>query len=136
MSDSDFKSLSGYWTGVYDYPAADEAVPFNAVLSDEAGRISGEIIEPNTFAQAPDRELFSSLSGALDGGSITFIKHYESLPGAGHTVLYVGHVDAARTKIEGRWRIGATWSGPFVMNRSSDGAADALSATLEAEAST
>lgn len=133
MSENDFKNLSGYWTGVYDYAAADEAVPFNAVLCDEAGQISGEIIEPNTFAQAADRELFSSLSGVLDGGSVTFVKHYEALPGAGHTVLYVGEVDARRTKIEGRWRIGPSWSGPFVMNRASDGGAAVLAVGAEAE---
>lgn len=134
MLEEDFKSLSGYWTGVYDYAQADEPVPFNAILTDVGGQISGEIIEPNTFAHAPDRELFSSLAGALEGGSVTFVKHYEALPGAGHTVLYVGEVDARRTKIEGRWRIGSSWSGPFVMNRASDGASVEITAKEEVQA--
>lgn len=117
MSETPFDNLSGYWTGVYDYVTAEEPVPFNAVISDEAGAVAGECIEPNTFAPTRDRELFASLEGDCIGAAIQFVKRYEDLPGAGHAVRYVGVVNAARTQISGRWTIAPGWSGDFVMNR-------------------
>lgn len=117
MSEQTNKSLSGFWTGVYDYTGAATPVPFNAILDDREGALSGEIIEPNTFAEADEVELFSSLSGGRDGEAIEFWKQYEALPGAGHIVRYVGVVLDGGRKIVGRWSIGARWSGPFVMNR-------------------
>ncbi len=117
------EDLSGFWTGVYDYPRGlKQAVPFNAMIRDESGDLSGEIIEPNTFATAPDRELFASLSGTRRGGDVHFVKSYEDLPRAGHSIAYSGTLNADRTKLEGTWRSmepGSTWSGPFVMNRKS-----------------
>lgn len=115
--------LSGFWTGVYDYPDGHEQpVPFNAVIRDEGGSLTGEIIEPNTFAQCKDRELFASLSGTRNGNDVHFVKSYEDLPEAGHSIAYSGTLNADRTKIEGQWSTmepGYSYAGPFVMNRKS-----------------
>ena len=113
-------NLSGYWTGVYDYPVASrQAVPFNAVIVDVGGALSGEIVEPNTFSKTRDRELFASLSGTRQGNAVHFIKTYERVPQGGHSLAYQGTLDGSGTRIDGTWRVHALWSGPFVMNRSS-----------------
>jgi hypothetical protein len=112
-------NLSGFWTGVYDYPnASREPVPFNAVIEDVRGALGGEIIEPNTFSPARDRELFASLSGTRQGNAVHFIKTYEKVPRGGHSIVYQGTLDATGTRIDGTWQAHARWSGPFVMNRS------------------
>jgi len=115
-------NLSGYWTGVYDYPRGDrEPVPFNAVIKEVAGALGGEIVEPNTFSTAKERELFSSLSGSRRGKAVHFVKTYERVPKGGHSIAYEGRLDATGTRIDGTWRsmaANSTWSGPFVMNRS------------------
>lgn len=123
MSDERDAGLSGYWTGVYDYPGADEPVPFNAVLDVSGAAVSGETIEPNTFAPTPDGELFAWIDGSVADGEIAFVKTYEPLPGAGHAVSYVGRLERGGKRIVGRWRIQAGWEGPFVMDRSGDAAA-------------
>ena len=116
---TEFTTLTGSWTGVYDYASGyDEPVPFNALLVEEAGALSGEIMEPNTFAGGGLDCLLSTLSGARADRQLSFVKRYEGVPGAEHEVRYDGFVDESLTKIEGEWRIGI-WggSGPFVMNR-------------------
>ncbi|HTK84874.1 MAG TPA: hypothetical protein VL625_07280 [Patescibacteria group bacterium] len=123
MNGPDGQNLSGFWTGVYDYPDTHEQpVPFNAVIRDEGGSISGEIIEPNTFAKCNDRELFAVLSGTRSGSDVHFVKSYEDLPEAGHCIAYRGTLNADGTKLEGQWSTmepGYSYSGPFVMNRKS-----------------
>jgi hypothetical protein len=118
-ADKDLQNLSGFWTGVYDYPAAHrEPVPFNAVIEDVAGALHGEIIEPNTFSKARDRELFASITGSRDGNAVRFVKTYERVSQGGHSLVYQGTLDGSGTRIDGMWRAHALWSGPFVMNRS------------------
>ena len=118
--DKQSDSLSGFWTGVYDYPGGHrEPVPFSAVIEDVAGALGGEIVEPNTFSKTKDRELFASLSGTRQGSAVHFIKTYERVPQGGHSVAYQGTLDGTGTRIDGTWRAHASWSGPFVMNRSS-----------------
>lgn len=136
--DEGFSSLTGAWTGVYDYPTnADDPVAFTATLEETAGALLGEIAEPNTFADAAVDCLLSTISGAHADGQVSFVKCYEGLPGADHEVRYDGSVDAALTKIVGTWRIatdvvGGAWSGPFVMNRARPAAAEVVETAEEA----
>lgn len=115
------ESLSGFWSGVYDYPDSfDEAVPFNVILTDEAGTLTGEIIEPNTFSPEDIDHMFASLNGNLIDNSIMFIKTYENADNAGHRVRYEGIVNPEKTVIQGEWTTldeEFPWSGPFIMNR-------------------
>ncbi len=123
-----FDTLSGFWTGVYDYSGVDAPVPFNAVLTEGAGALTGESIEPNTFADPGLSELFASFNGMREAEHVTMVKSYEAAPGAGHSLHYDGVVDEALTRIEGRWRAMGplAWSGHFVMNRNLEAAGEAL----------
>lgn len=128
MTAENDNNLSGYWTGIYDYSlASKDPVPFNVVITDETGSLSGEFIEPNTFAKTPDRELFASLSGARDGMNVHFIKTYERVPRAGHSVIYEGTLDSTFNRIEGQWRAPAPCrvTGSFIMNRTKGSGAKA-----------
>lgn len=118
-AEKNVENLSGFWTGVYDYPVPSrQPVPFNAVIEDVSGALSGEIVEPNTFSRTKDRELFASISGTRQGNAVHFIKIYERVPQGGHSVAYQGTLDGTGTRIDGTWRAHASWSGAFVMNRS------------------
>ncbi|MEL6280197.1 MAG: hypothetical protein AAFQ73_13630 [Pseudomonadota bacterium] len=131
------KSLTGHWTGVYDYPNAfAEPVPFNAEIDESAATFVGESEEPNTFADPMVDTLLATLAGHREGDAVSFVKTYAPVSGAGHKVRYEGVANADLTKIEGRWRVdGAiTWSGPFVMNRADATATEAMEAREEVEA--
>jgi hypothetical protein len=118
---SSFDSLSGFWTGVYDYPGnAEDAVPFNALLIEVGGALSGEITEPNSFSSSPVSQLYAKIAGSRSSSSVSFIKTYEKVKEGGHQIHYEGIVDDALTKIEGMWTDPGfpSWSGPFILNRS------------------
>ncbi len=117
-------SLSGHWTGVYDYPAnMMEPTPFTAIIHDDGATFYGEILEPNLndFGDSvPYSEIHADITGQYDGIEVSFIKEYppmicESLG----QVRYVGSINADFTKIKGVWTTveAEPWSGPFVMNR-------------------
>lgn len=118
-------SLSGAWTGVYDYddPGRD-AVSFVASLTDIAGVIWGETSEPNSFSPIPDTDLVASVSGLRTGREVTFSKEYQaSVQGGEDVVFYAGQVSENGQRIKGTWRIRFPFEigGPFVMDRA-DGA--------------
>ncbi len=122
MTQKSSENISGFWTGVYDYPRNyKQPVPFNVILTEDSNILRGEIIEPNTMSPVQNKGLFASLSGTRQGQNINFLKTYEGVPKASHSLLYEGTLDASHTKIEGMWRSveHPSWSGPFVMNRSS-----------------
>jgi hypothetical protein len=114
-------NISGEWTGVYDYPDNEsDAVPFKATVSDMDGLVSGSIIEPNTFVEDGNTELFSVINGKRDGLYITFLKIYESSEYTdSYEIIYEGTLTKDMTVIQGTWKTtdDMTWSGPFVMNR-------------------
>ncbi len=122
------ESLSGTWTGVYDYPTEFhghdlEATPFNAHITEIEGMITGEIDEPNTLSKAAGvGMLFSKIEGQRIGQRAHFIKTYERLPETGHEISYEGTANEDFTRIEGMWTTiegSLSWSGPFVMDRKS-----------------
>lgn len=122
----DFKDLTGFWTGVYDYPGGlADPVPFNATLAEADGALTGEIVEPDTMCHDALGDLFASLAGAREGRRVSFAKRYESRQNAGHRVDYEGQANAALTEIRGRWVIDG-FGGPFVMNRSAAGLTKAV----------
>lgn len=110
-----FLSLCGEWTGVYTHDLG--AVPFNATLEEEDGRLTGRINEPNTFAPTGVARLFASLTGSKAAETVRFVKAYDGAGGVDHTVAYDGACDAAFVEIRGVWRISPFCSGPFVMTR-------------------
>lgn len=114
-------TLSGDWTGVYDYAdTPDEAVPFTAALTDVGGVVWGTTQEPNTFSQAVSHDLHATVSGVRSGPEVRFRKVYDGRAENHEPIIYSGHLSPDGNRIEGRWRIAsgtASFHGPFVMNR-------------------
>ena len=97
-------TLSGSWTGRYDYDniALGAPVSFDAVLTETAGTLRGEVVEPNTFRQEATDTLLAVLSGTRSGSSVTFVKTYTDFDEDDHPV-YTGQINATATRITGRW---------------------------------
>jgi hypothetical protein len=115
-------SLSGAWTGVFDYSnTQDDAVTFTATLTDVGGVIWGTIREPNSFSPIAVTELRAEVTGIRSRWEVRFRKEYTGyVPGGEEVIAYAGQVAANGNRISGDWRIalpGAPVGGPFVMNR-------------------
>jgi hypothetical protein len=109
-------NLSGLWMGRYAYPArSGPTTPFLARIEDEAGALSGTIIEPNTIGPSSD-SLEAMLSGSRTGHAVDFTKVYDGASDAAHAVDYVGQVSADGNTISGVWSL-EQWDGTFEMYR-------------------
>lgn len=120
-------SLSGAWSGAYSYPTntLPGPVPFNALLEDAAGAITGTIDEPNTFAPSDAPRLFATVVGTRDGLRVSFIKTMDGTGGKSHSIHYEGDVRSDFERIDGRWTIPGNWSGAFFMERTGVAAEEA-----------
>ncbi|MGH6890233.1 MAG: hypothetical protein ACREHF_13740 [Rhizomicrobium sp.] len=109
------QNLTGIWQGVYSYPRQLAPVGFVATLIETASAVSGSTHEPHRRTGAG---LCATLFGRRAGALIHFVKTYEE-NGGGYAadVRYEGTVTDDGTEIEGRWIIGADWSGRFLMVR-------------------
>ena len=107
-------SISGFWAGTYAYPM--DALPpvnFDCELTQNGSRISGEITE----SHRPGQMLAASLSGTLDGHTITFIKSYHRAgPAFLADIAYSGQVNSKKDHIKGTWLVGSR-TGSFEMHR-------------------
>jgi hypothetical protein len=108
--------LTGAWRGAYSYAGRDLAVPFNADLVETAGRLSGTISEPNTYADPAFPELFATVEGVRSGAEVSFVKTMDGTAGVRHAIAYAGLVSGDETRIDGRWRLFGA-SGSFWMAR-------------------
>lgn len=124
-------SLSGDWTGVYDYYNAPEFDPvtFHASLTDIAGVIWGTCLERSTVPDSDDM-LEAALNGSRSGREVRFRKVFTSEMSGGELPIdYAGLVSPDGKRITGTWRFfvtGAKTTGPFVMNRHPADEADIL----------
>lgn len=116
--------VSGVWDGTYAYPTALEPVRFRAELRDHEGRLSGEIIEPAPV-YLPPGDLAAMITGARSGSHVRFTKIYDTLEHFRDPVVYDGALDEEECEIAGRWVIGPSWSGTFVMTRPKNAQAEA-----------
>jgi hypothetical protein len=107
--------LNGRWIGIYNYPDDSPPVPFDAVLFESGGRISGTIEEVDEYLG--DEHLTATVDGSRDGEAVRFAKFYDNGDEDFDTVLYDGTVKAESTEIHGRWEIPGIWSGSFIMTR-------------------
>jgi len=118
-------SLSGSWTGRYDYdnPAFGTAVSFDAVLTETTGTLRGEIVEPNTFRREATDTLIAVLNGTRSGSAVKFTKIYTDFETADHP-HYEGQVNATSTRITGRWYFAShpAVKGTFLFARTSQAA--------------
>jgi hypothetical protein len=112
-----YKSLTGRWLGRYDQPAQPPSVPFEADLVEEAGSLTGDTQEPNTFRPELGPTLTAILSGGRTGQTVSFIKDYQGF--AQDEPVYLGEANAALTRIAGHWSAPGLpgLTGRFVMMR-------------------
>lgn len=109
-------TIAGEWQGVYGYEGRPEAVPFNATIGVDRGRVRGTTIERNTFGAPGAMFLPAIIAGERRGDHVRFSKTYDGTAGQSHTVLYEGDIAAGGRRIVGRWSL-AGQSGPFEMAR-------------------
>ena len=126
------QNLSGWWAGVYSYPNATNATPFEAELRDHGGLLSGLITESGDAPWTAGMTLTSTLVGDVQGTSVHFIKTYDD-PVQAHQVIYDGALIEDGEAIEGNWTIIDEWSGPFRMERRSATKAEAIEQAEPAE---
>jgi hypothetical protein len=128
-------SLTGMWSGAYRYPWSHsdaEAVPFNARIEETGENITGEIDEPNTYADPSAPRLYAAIVGARTGLDVRFTKQMDGTGGAAHAIFYDGAADSELSRIDGRWRLRDGFSGTFFMERADAGAAVAASRAASA----
>lgn len=121
-------NLSGRWDGTYAYPGGvGPKTPFVAELAEEAGAVSGTIVEPNLMGSSSET-LTSIVRGTRAGTAIDFTKTYDGASDAAHSVDYVGQLSADGTAVTGVWSLDQM-DGTFEMHRQA-----AAEAPLESEA--
>ena len=109
-------NLSGLWMGQYAYPLGiGPTTPFLARIEDDAGALSGTIIEPNTIGTTSD-SLEAVLRGSRTGNAVDFTKVYDGASDAAHAVDYVGRVSGDGNTISGVWSL-VDLDGTFEMFR-------------------
>lgn len=112
-----FTSLTGLWSGSYRYSNGFMGpVPFNARIEESGEHFSGEIDEPNTYADPSAPRLFATIDGSRHGTELNFVKTMDGTGGASHAIFYEGVVDGEFTRIDGAWTVEGL-SGTFFMER-------------------
>jgi hypothetical protein len=102
-------SAAGTWEGTFDDGA--DAIFFDAGLEQFGVQVTGWMKEN----QAGYGDIFSDISGALDGTSIQLVKRYRS---SGPQVSYSGTLDQDGASASGTWSVGVN-SGQWRMWRPS-----------------
>lgn len=109
------RQLSGEWRGVYFQGPAEQAVEFTAVLRERDGALTGSTLERNVFGDASSFWLFATVSGRVNGQTVSWAKTYDGTAGQSHTVRYEGRILSDR-RIVGTWTLSGA-SGRFEMAR-------------------
>jgi len=111
-------SLTGLWHGQFSYPIANPPEFFIANLLETTDFIGGSIQETVQNGRHKGKIFHASVSGQRTGNHVQFTKRYETPPRI-HSVHYEGTLNADSTEIEGTWTVPNSWSGKFLMIRSS-----------------
>lgn len=108
-------SLSGVWQGAF-WGGNQQATTFTVTLNDEPGpAFSGSIVEVNVFGERGTPFLLSTVTGRVNGDSVSFSKTYDGTAGVTHTVRYEGRLQSSR-RITGTWSADGN-SGNFELAR-------------------
>jgi hypothetical protein len=114
----DRATLTGVWHGLYTYPRRLRRVLFDATLIESSTWLSGSTHELCGSGPAKGQQICATLLGRRAGSDVAFTKTYDgTAPGHG-VVEYEGLLSADASEIEGRWAIRNSWSGKFLMIRS------------------
>lgn len=126
-------SITGIWVGEFAYPdGLGPRTPFTAQIDDLEGTLSGFTLEPNLIGTSSE-ELGAMIQGFRQGAAVDFVKTYDGLSDAAHSVDYVGHLSEDGLMIRGVWSFEA-FDGTFEMQRQSGGAVfEALETGAEVE---
>ncbi len=113
--------LSGLWQGLYSYPQGRgrNPVSFSAKLKDADGWLDGATSEVGEVGAARGLTISATLQGRRTGRSVTFLKTYDGEFRGYDAVQYAGEVRDGGDEIEGRWTVPGSWSGAFLMIRTS-----------------
>jgi hypothetical protein len=111
--------LTGVWHGLYTYANEPEPVYFVATLIESGSHLSGTTFESAVGQTGAPLTLNAMIEGSRAGTAISFTKRYDGSGGWYHGVAYEGILNGERTEIEGRWDIGSSAQGRFLMIRSS-----------------
>jgi len=113
------QSLTGVWDGLYSYPRRLPHNPFTAVIIDSGGALNGSVHEVSLSGRSQGDTLTALISGSRSGTQVHFTKLYDPGKHHGKPITYEGVINADATEIEGTWTIQGSWSGKFLMIRSS-----------------
>jgi hypothetical protein len=109
-------NMTGMWEGTFAYPGYEgPTTPFVARIEEEAGSLTGTIMEPNTVGLSSD-ELEAVLTGTREGAAVDFTKTYDGSSDAAHAVDYVGRLAEDGNMVTGVWSLGEL-DGSFEMRR-------------------
>lgn len=111
-------NLTGIWRGLYTYPVARARVLFDATLIESGSWLSGSTHEISGSGPTKGHVIYATILGERAGSRVTFTKTYDGTA-PGYTVVeYEGALSEDCSEIEGRWSIRNSWSGKFLMIRS------------------
>ena len=109
------EAASQAWQGVYA-GAGNTPTTFTATLSISGNRLSGTMVEPNTFGAQDVVYLLADVAGTVNGERVVFIKTYDGSGGVSHSVRYDGVLSANGRRIAGTWSLDGA-RGTFEMVR-------------------
>lgn len=117
MGEASSNGLTGAWSGRYDYDSHGPGAAFSLWLNDDAGVLSGETMEPNSFASDAGDTLMAAISGGRTGLDVAFTKSYSDVREP--PIAYEGMADPDLNRVTGRWHFPSVpWiRGSFMMVR-------------------
>jgi hypothetical protein len=93
-------------------------VSFVATLIEAGSTVSGSTHETCDMGGLPNETLYATLLGRRQDTAVVFLKTYDGGNPHYGRVSYEGTLSADGTEIEGRWIVPGSWSGKFLMIRS------------------
>ena len=101
--------LSGIWLGTY----WQRGVPtrFEATLVQSGNTLSGRVLDDSYLGEA-------QLSGTVTGRVVNFTKRY--LMSSPEAINYTGTLSEEENYIQGQWKIGWRFTGPWEAHRQGD----------------
>jgi hypothetical protein len=112
------ENLTGIWHGLYTYPVARARVLFDATLIESGSWLSGSTHEVSSAGPSKGQVIYATILGERSGGRVTFTKTYDGTAPGYAIVEYEGALSEDCSEIEGCWAIQKSWSGKFLMIRS------------------
>ncbi|WP_044037439.1 hypothetical protein [Octadecabacter arcticus] len=108
------ESLSGSWTGRFDYDniALGTPVSFDAVLIETGSTLRGEVVEPNTFRAEATDTLLAVLTGTRKGSTVNGRVKVSQRSAQNVATLGLGQSAYRRAPASGQPRLSYSWRLP------------------------